>query len=359
MMAEVKVNMKNWTLGLALVAATISGSAQAPAKASNPAAIPAPAPQAKPLQLQTLNPGTRADPFPAVNPANFTASTPSVATVDSYLHAVMGYDANRIWRVLAIQTTTAPGVSRVVAAISDRTAGAKVLSASFYVMPDGKHLIASDSKGGGVSPFGADPYADNRAMLAARADGPAHGAESKDLMLVEFADLQCPHCKEAQPTMDRLATDFPKARIVSENFPLVQVHPYAFEAAAYGVCIAKKSSAAYFTYAKAVYETQAALVPATAEATLNNAATKAGADAASIAACAKTPEAKAEVAAQVKLGTDLGVDQTPTLAINGRLVPLTIPYETLRNLISFQASLNGVSAAAESPNPTGIPAGPQ
>ena len=27
---------------------------------------------------------------------------------------------------------------------------------------------------------------------------------------MEFADLQCPHCKDAQPTMKRLAKDFPQ-----------------------------------------------------------------------------------------------------------------------------------------------------
>ena len=62
--------------------------------------------------------------------------------------------------------------------------------------------------------------------------------------------------------------------------------------------------------------------------------------------------------AQVTLGRDLGVDQTPTLVVNGRLIPLSVPYETLRNLIAFQASLDGVSADAESPNLTAVPAHP-
>lgn len=366
-MAVMMVNTGRWAvaaLGVAMMAGAGSGSASAQAAqaaaaaaaaAPRQAATPAPAAQPKPLKLQTLDPATRADPFPKVNPSNFTASSPTAETVNSYLHAVMGFDANRIWRVLAIQKTSAPGVTRVVAAISERAAGAKVLSAIFYVMPDGKHLIATDAQGGGVSPFGADPYKDNHAMVEARADGPAHGSDGKDLMLVEFTDLECPHCKEAQPTMDRLATDFPKARIVVESFPLVSVHPYAFEAAEYAVCVGQKSKDAFFAFEKAVFDTQSGLVAGKADDTLNAAATKAGADAPAVAACSKTPATKAAVDAQVKLGQDLGVDQTPTLIINGRLVPLGIPYETLRNLITFQAALDGVSAAAESPNPSGIP----
>jgi len=359
-MTQAMMKAGRW-FGFALAAASVAASAQTPAtqasaaQAGQHAGVAAGVPaKPQPLQLQTLNSTTQADPFPAVNQANFTAASPTVETVDSYLHAVMGFDAKRIWRVVAIQKTIAPGVSRVVAAISERSAGAKVLSAVFYVLPDGKHLIASGVQGGGISPFGANPYAENRAMLQAHADGPALGSQAKDLMLVEFADLQCPHCKEAQPTMDRLVSDFPKARIVFENFPLVQVHPSAVEAAAYGVCIANKDKDAFFKYEKAVYDSQAALVPATAEATLKAAAVKAGADPAATAACAATPATKAAVDAQAKLGADIGVDQTPILAVNGRLVPLTVPYETLRNLVAFQASLDGVSAAAESPNGTGI-----
>jgi len=298
-----------------------------------------------PLQLRSLSPDTVADPFPPVNQKFFTAESPTVATVDSYLHTLLGYNPNRIWRVVGIQKTAAPGVSKVTALVSEKVANAKVQEAVFYVMPDGKHLIADVNSG--LLPFGADPYASGRALLQQRADGPSHGSAAKDLMLVEFADLQCPHCKEAQATMKRLADDFPKARIVYESYPLVDIHPYAFKAAAYGVCVAKKSNEAFFAYAQAVYDTQSQLTAETADKTLDDAAAKAGADPTAIATCAATPEAKATVDESLKLGADLGVDQTPMLAINGRLVPLGgIPYETLKELIVFQASLDGASAAA-------------
>jgi protein-disulfide isomerase len=333
-----------------LVAMGFAGSAlaQAPAPA-NPAqqgsAKPATTP---PLQLRSLAPDAVADPFPPVNQKYFTAESPTVATVDSYLHAVLGYDANRIWRVMAIQKTAAPGVSKVTALVSEKTANAKVQQAIFFVTPDGKHLIAD--AGSGVLPFGADPYAAADALLKERADGPSHGAASKNLMLVEFADLECPHCKEAQPTMKRLAQDFPNARIVYENFPLVDIHPYAFKAAAYGVCVAKKSNDAFFTYEQAVYDTQTQLTADAADKTLDDAATKAGANAAAVATCAATPETKQKVDESIRLGNDVGVDQTPMLAVNGRLIPLGgIPYETIKEIIVFQATLDGVQAAAATP----------
>lgn len=315
------------------------GQGAAKPSAAVPPALPTPAP----LQLRSLEQATQADPFPAVNPKYFTADSPSVATVESYLHAMLGYDPNRIWRVVAIQKTVAAGVSKVTALVSERGPNAKVQTATFFVLPDGKHILPD---GTAVQPFGVDPFAENRAMVRARADGPFHGAAAKDLMLVEFADLQCPHCRDAQAIMTKLAADFPKARVVYQSFPLVEIHPLAFQAAAYGACVAAKNNDAFFVYSQAVYDTQGALTAETGVQTLKAAATKAGMDAEAIAACAETDAVKAGVEASSKLALDLGVDQTPMLAVNGRLLQFTaIPYETLKNLIVFQAGLDGVSGA--------------
>jgi len=328
-------------LGMASVVLA-QGSTAAPQKPAGQA------PAGPPLQLHSLDSMTQADPFPAINPRNFSADSPSVATVESYLRAMIGYDPNRIWRVMAIQKTPAPGVSKVSALISEKGPNQKVLTATFYVLPDGKHLIAPDSSG--LNNFGAAPFAENRAMLQARADGPYQGSASKDLMLVEFSDLQCPHCKDAQAIMAKLVTDYPRARIVYQAFPLAEIHPFAFQAAAYGACVAKQNSAAFFTYAQAVYDTQDGLTPDKGVDTLKAAVTKAGADPAAIATCAATDAIKAEVEASSKLATDLGVNETPELAVNGRLIPLTqVPYATLKLLINYQAEMDGVAAAAVGP----------
>ncbi len=307
-----------------------------PAKPAAPAAAKTPA-----LQLHSLTPETMADPFPPVNPKFFTADSPSVATVDSYLHAVLGYDSARIWRVVAIQKTPVAGVSKVTALVSEHTPNAKVQQAAFFVLPDGKHLIADTSA---VQNFGADPYEGNRALLKAQVNGPSHGATSKDLLLVEFADLQCPHCKDAQPTMKRLAEDFPQARIVYQSLPLVDLHPFAQKAALYGACVAKKSNDAFFNYAQAVYDTQTQLTAEAGDDTLKAAVTKAGADPVAVAACSASAEAKNEVAASARLADELGIDQTPVLMVNGRMIPLGgLPYETLKLVVAFQAGLDGVT----------------
>ncbi len=327
-----------WMVMAGFVAATMpmmgQVAAQAPAPQQKPAATPA-------LQIHGLEPSTKADPFPPADPKNFTAATPTTATVNDFLTALWGYDANRIWRVVAIQTTTAPGVSRVTVLVSDKSPNAKVQTTAFFVTPDGRHAIAGD----GVVEFGAKPFAENRQKLQAGADGPARGSANKSLELVEFADMQCPHCKDAQASMDRLVQDFPNAHMVYQNFPIASIHPFATKAAEYGLCVAKAKPDAFWTYLQAVYDTQGGLTTEDGDNTLKAAVTKVGLDPATVDACAATPATQAQVAASVKLGESVGVDQTPMLAINGHLVPVSpasIPYESLKQIVSFQAQQDGV-----------------
>jgi protein-disulfide isomerase len=299
--------------------------------------------QAPPLQLQNLDQQAKPDPFPPVNAKYFTAMTPSVDTVNAFLKALWGYDQNRIWRVEAIQKTSAPEVSKVVVYISDKSPNAKVQITSFFVTPDGKHAIAGD----GVIPFGPKPFADVRKMIETRADGASRGAKGNDFLLVEFADMQCPHCKDAQGTIDQLAKDFPNARVVYQSYPLVDIHPYAFKAAAYGYCVEKQKSDAFFPYAAAVFDTQGALTADSGDETLKSAVSKAGLDPATVDTCAATQAIKDQVNASIKLAQDVGVEQTPMLAVNGHLLPITgVPYETLKTIVAYQATQDGVSTGA-------------
>jgi len=324
----------------------------APAMPSAPAAqTPSPPPQTPsvPVPLALPSPAASAapaDPFPATSPRYFTAASPTVETVNSFLHSMWGFDTNRMWRVMAIMPTAAPGVTKVVAFVTTKGSDAKVQSAIFYVTPDGKHAIG---QGSGVIPFGANPFAPLRDLLKERANGAARGAPGKDLELVEFADLQCPVCKQAQSTVDQIVHDFPNAHVVFQLLPLVDIHSSAFKAAAYGICAQKQSDVAFFKYAAGVFDTQEALTPATDDTLLRAAAQRAGLDGDAMAACAKTPATRDAVAADIKLAEDAGVEQTPMLSVNGRLLPLSsadIPYDTLKQLIQFQATLDGVNSGA-------------
>jgi protein-disulfide isomerase len=300
----------------------------APAQDSSAAAPAEPTPAAAPV-------------FPKPDPANFTAALPTKETVNAFLQTLWGFDDSRIWQVQAILKTQVEGVSKVIVFVGDKTGKQKPAAVQFFTMADGKHIIGGDE----IIPFGEHPYADYRAILQQRADGPYRGSASKELEIVEFADFQCPHCKEAQANMDKLVVDFPKARIVFQTFPLESIHPQAKTASAYGICVTKQGgSNAFFQYASAVFDGQDGLATADgATLTLNSAVVKAGLDPAKIAACAATPAVGAQVEASVKLAQDLNLNQVPTLMINGRQVSANAPYETLKQLIVFQAKLDGIA----------------
>jgi protein-disulfide isomerase len=292
----------------------------------NAPSAPTPAPAAAPV-------------FPKPDPANFTATSPTKEVIDGFLNASWGYDENRVWQVEGIMKTPVEGVSKVIAYVGDKTGKTKPMGMQFYVMADGKHIIASDE----ILSFGEKPFADFRALLQQKADGPYRGTASKELQFVEFADFQCPHCKEAQPNMDKLAVDFPNARFVFQNFPL-PMHPAAAGAAAYGVCVNKLGgSPAFFKFAGAVFDGQEGLSTTDgATLTLNSAVTTAGLDPAKVEACSKTPEVVAQVKASAELAKDVNVNQTPALMVNGRQIPAGAPYDTIKQIILFQEKLDGI-----------------
>jgi protein-disulfide isomerase len=301
--------------------------------------------QVPPAPAQTPSapaPTAEAPKFPPPDPKNFTATKPTKEEIDQFLTASWGYDENRVWQVAAILKTPVEGLTKVVVYVGDKSGKEKPGAFGFFALPDGKHIIAGDD----VYPFGANPYADARAKLQAEANGPYRGSADKTLELVEFADFQCPHCKEAQANMDKLVTDFPKARIVFQNYPLEKIHPRAKLAAEYGVCVTKLGgNNAFFTFANSTFEGQDGLNTADgAQLTLNSAVTKAGLDPAKVEACSKTQETADAVENSVKLAQDLNVNQTPMLLINGRQVPVGgVAYDTLKKIVEYQEKMDGIS----------------
>ena len=320
-----------------------SASQQTPATPEEPSAgqQPATTPTA-PVQEPSAPAPSGPPKFPEPNPADFTAASPTKEVVNAFLEALWGgVDENRMWQVQAILKTPAEGVSKVIILIGDKTGKQKPQVGSFFVLADGKHIVTGDQ----IISFGEHPFADARQQLQEHADGPYRGSASKDLELVEFADFQCPHCKEAQANMEKLVTDYPKARIVFQNFPIPSIHPESLTAAEYGNCVTKLGgSNAFFQYASAVFDGQDGLATLDgATLTLNSAVTKAGLDPTKVAACAAAPEVKANVEASIKLGTDLGINQVPTLMINGREIEANAPYDTLKKVIDYQMKMDGIA----------------
>ena len=253
----------------------------------------------------------------------------SVATVESFLRRMFGHDPNTKWRVLDIAPSEVPNVAKVMVLVGDDQR-----PTTLFVTPDGDHAIVGE-----VIPFGAEPFAATRRKLDREAGGPVRGANNPQVTLVEFSDLQCPHCKAAQPVIEKIMADYPNAKLVFENFPLAN-HKWAAQAAAYGVCMAQQSLPTFWNFVQAVYGAQETIPPeGDPTPRLTELARQAGADPVRVDACSKLPATQQQIEKSIDLGRAVGVTGTPTVFINGRKVPsLTdVPYGSLKQLIDFEA----------------------
>ena len=275
---------------------------------------------------------------PAAHPAaaKATAATkaaatilPSEETVSAFLQQTFGYDSSLSWKIVSIKPAEADGLAEVDAVISG-SQGAQ--SQKFYVTPDGKHAVVGE-----ILPFGAHPYDVARKELEKGMNGPSHGPADAPVTVVEFSDLQCPHCKEAQPTLDKLMVEKPDVRVVFQNFPL-PMHDWAAKAAAYADCVGRTSNVAFWKFIQSVYAAQSDITVANADEKLTSFADGAGVKGTEMAACAAKPETTTRVERSETLGTFLNVTSTPTIFINGRkLTAGGIPYEVLVKLVDFAA----------------------
>jgi protein-disulfide isomerase len=245
---------------------------------------------------------------------------------------MFGYDSNIQWKILAIRPSQAPHVAEVIVGVRNQQQAQEPMQPmQFYVMPDQGWAIAGD-----LMPFGADPFAPTNAIFAAKAHGAARGPADAPVTIIEFSDLECPACKAAQPTIEKLLADFPNERFIFQNYPLEQIHPWAFKAAQYAECVAQNNSDAFWKFLQADYDNQETVNPDNVDQKMKDFATQAGANADKVAACVTNPATAVRVRDSLALGKEVDVNSTPTLFVNGRRIQnfSGIPYEVLKLLVT-------------------------
>jgi protein-disulfide isomerase len=256
-----------------------------------------------------------------------TANLPSEETVNAFLHQWFGYDSSLTWKITSIKPSEIEGLSEINVLLSGAQ-GQQALK--LYVTPDGKHAV-----NGEIMPFGAHPFAAAQKELERGLNGPSHGSADAPVTVVDFSDLQCPHCKDAHPTIEKLMAEDKNVRVVFQSFPL-PMHDWAAKAAAYADCVSHSSNDAFWKFIQSVYGAQTDITAANADEKLTALADGAGVKGADMAACAAKPETTSRVEKSVALGKALDVNSTPTLFVNGRKLP-AVPYEVLEKLVDFAA----------------------
>jgi protein-disulfide isomerase len=261
--------------------------------------------------------------------AEVTTVLPSEDTVNSFLFQMFGYDGTITWKVGEIRPSEMPGLAEVSVVITSPQGSNEN---RLLVSADGKHFITGE-----ILPFGAKPFDDARAKLEKGVNGAAKGPEKAAVTIVEFTDMQCPHCAKAAATIDQLLAQEPEARFIVQNFPL-PMHNWAEKAASYVDCVGRASNDAVWKFIQKTFDEQANITEANADEKLQAIATASGANAGDIAACAAKPDTKARIEASAALGKSVGVNATPTLFINGRSLPGAAPVDVLKKIVDFMAS---------------------
>jgi protein-disulfide isomerase len=265
---------------------------------------------------------------PATKPTT-AAVLPSEEVVNAFLQQTLAYDSANSWKITSIKPAAAEGLAEVDVTISN-SQGSQ--AQKFYVTPDGSHAIIGE-----ILPFGARPFDAVREQLEKGINGPARGPAAAPVTVVEFSDLQCPHCKEEQPTLDRLAAEDKNARVVFQNFPL-PMHDWAMKAATYADCVGRSSSDGFWKFVQSIYAAQSDITSANVDEKLSSFADAAGVKGSDVAACATKPETATRVEHSIDLGKALEVNSTPTIFINGRKLSAGgLPYDVLQKLVDFAA----------------------
>lgn len=155
---------------------------------------------------------------------------------------------------------------------------------------------------------------------------PARGPATAPVTIVKFTDFQCPSCAAMHPIIEEaLKTYGNKVRLVVRDFPL-SVHPNAFKAAE--AANAAHAQGKFFEYTALLYQRQKALdLPS-----LKKYATELGLDRARFDQAVDRGAFADEVRADIQDGELYGVENTPTVFVNG--VMLTrLSVEGLREAI--------------------------
>jgi protein-disulfide isomerase len=255
---------------------------------------------------------------------------PSEQTVNGFLRQTFGYDPNVSWKIFAIKPSVAADLWEVDVVLANPRGQQNT---TFFVTADQQHALVGD-----LIPFGEKPFASTNSELQKGINGIARGPANAPVTIVEFSDLQCPHCKQAQPTIDKLLGEETNARFVFQQFPLPS-HNWAAKAASYADCIGRANNDAFWKFVGATYNAQSEITESNADQKLTSLAESVGVKGSDMAACAAKPDTKSRIDASVNLGKKVQVTGTPTLFINGRRIANVngTPYEILKSIVEFEA----------------------
>ncbi len=202
----------------------------------------------------------------------------------------------------------------------------------FYVSLDGKTMIR-----GSVFDIDKSPFTKELAKLKTDLQ-PSLGTPGAKVVVVAFSDFQCGYCKEEAKTLrTNLLQTFPNdVRLYFKDFPIEQIHPWAMSASIAGRCVFRQKPAAFWEYHDWIFEKQSEVTPENVKAKVGEWVQSKGLDTLQFSRCYDTRATEAEIRRNLTEGRQLRVNSTPTLFVNGRMVPGSVPWQQLKAIIDWE-----------------------
>ncbi|HEY4103683.1 MAG TPA: thioredoxin domain-containing protein, partial [Polyangiaceae bacterium] len=169
---------------------------------------------------------------------------------------------------------------------------------------------------------------------------PAKGPAGAPVVLVEFADFECPACGAARPILDDLYKHYEgQMRFVFKNFPL-SIHQYAEKAARAGVAAYKQNK--FWEMHAVLYDNQQQLEPSNVE----RLAKSIGLDMTRFIQDRDSEAVADFVARDRKEGEGLELTGTPSVFINGRKFENTGDFkEDIDDWVALEIQMAGGTPA--------------
>ncbi|HEV1286566.1 MAG TPA: thioredoxin domain-containing protein [Bryobacteraceae bacterium] len=233
------------------------------------------------------------------------------ARVEKYLRNLYAWNSDFDVKIGAPKPSPIADLLEVPVTVSK---GGQSDSAVVYVSKSGQYMVRGE-----LTDITVDPFADVAAKLHA-GNAPSMGPADAKVTLIEFADFECPSCRQLDLVLRELLPKHPEVRLVFKQFPLTEIHPWAMTAALATQCVYQQDPAAFWKMHDAVFDAQDTITPENAWDKLLELATKSGVNPDTYKACIANPETATQVKSTIDEGHALNITATPTTFVNNRRV---------------------------------------